>query len=463
MNHLVNLTKKELKELLTPAALIPIVVIALIFVLIGSAVGGEVSNATGAQKIGFVNNDVPTPGETDFSLTVYEGIINFYNTTYGLSLDDKNAGDYIITLDAGTAEQITQEMIDKGIGAAIGIDPGFSDKINTRDPNVPGTISTYYVFQNKGLVSSATGDISTLTTFTFISHEISVNLAGNDTDAQFILTPVVMSGNPYTNINGTIYNDGVTPSLISSSLQSQNTLVPIIIMIVIMMIGSMVISSMGNEKENKTLETLLTIPVSRTTIVFSKLLGSAIVGLIYGIIYMIGMSVYISNISGSIAGANLSDYGLGMGIEDYAIMGIMIFLAIFCGLGLCMIMGAFAKNYRAAQTMLMPITVLAIVPMFVTLFSSWSALPTFLKGVMFAIPFSHPMMAMNNLMFGNMTLIFAGIVYMLIFALVTILITVRIYKSDILLTGIGKGSGKSLLERRRALLMSGFAYIRKQK
>ncbi len=58
------------------------------------------------------------------------------------------------------------------------------------------------------------------------------------------------------------------------------------------------------------------------------------------------------------------------------------------------------------------------------------------KAFIFAIPFSHPMMAMDNLMFGNMLLVLEGIVYLLVFDIIMILITVRIYNSDILITGL---------------------------
>jgi len=55
---------------------------------------------------------------------------------------------------------------------------------------------------------------------------------------------------------------------------------------------------------------------------------------------------------------------------------------------------------------------------------------------LFAIPFTHPMMIMNNLMLGNTFMIWAGLGYLLLFSMLTIYITVRIYNSDILLTGL---------------------------
>lgn len=41
-------------------------------------------------------------------------------------------------------------------------------------------------------------------------------------------------------------------------------MIPLVIMIIIMMVDSIVINSMGFEKENKTLETLFTMPINKT-------------------------------------------------------------------------------------------------------------------------------------------------------------------------------------------------------
>ena len=115
---------------------------------------------------------------------------------------------------------------------------------------------------------------------------------------------------------------------------------------------------------------------------------------------------------------------------------VLLFLAIGSALGICMILGAFTKNYKMAQTMTMPISFLAIIPMFVMMFASWDSLPAVFQAVMFAIPFTHPMMAMNNLMFGNYTLVFEGIIYLVVFDLVMVWLTVKVYNSDILITGL---------------------------
>jgi ABC-2 type transport system permease protein len=65
---------------------------------------------------------------------------------------------------------------------------------------------------------------------------------------------------------------------------------------------------------------------------------------------------------------------------------------------------------------------------------------------LFIIPFSHPMMAMDALMNNDVTLVLAGIAYMAVFALVAIFITVKLYSSDILITGLGQNKYVEMLK-----------------
>ena len=173
------------------------------------------------------------------------------------------------------------------------------------------------------------------------------------------------------------------------------------------------------------------------TIVAGKLIGSTIAGLVMGVMYMVGMYFYISgtSLTGS-SGVTIESLGLSLSILDWIVVTVFMFLAIIAALGICMILGAMAKNYKAAQTYIMPISILAIIPMFVTMFSSIDTLPGIAQGLLFAIPFTHPMIIIQNLMFGNTAWIIGGAVYLIAFTLVTFYITVRIYNSDILITGL---------------------------
>jgi len=75
---------------------------------------------------------------------------------------------------------------------------------------------------------------------------------------------------------------------IVGALMAQNTILPIILMMIIMYSAQMVITAIAMEKQNKTLETLLTVPVSRGAIVMAKMLAAAVVGLLSAVVYMYG-------------------------------------------------------------------------------------------------------------------------------------------------------------------------------
>jgi len=116
-------------------------------------------------------------------------------------------------------------------------------------------------------------------------------------------------------------------------------------------------------------------------------------------------------------------------------VGISLFLALVSALGICMILGIFTKNYKAAQSMTLPVTMLALIPMFVLMFADFDTLPLIGQVLVFAIPFSEPIIAMRSLMFDGFGIVIAGIIYQAAFALVTMYIAVRLFKKDILLTG----------------------------
>ncbi len=442
MNHLLNITKKELRELLTPGTIVSILVVVVMFSALGSAMSGESEKMTAPQHMGVVYGDGTQNYDADFytytdkgtevKLSVRNLVVNAYHSTF----DTDDYAEYIHYFNAsyGDSEAIAKEMADNDCSFVISIPGDFTNRFNTKTQT---TISTYYSYTNGGImgtVTSTQGTVVVNSMSTLLTYALTCS---STTDPVFALNP--LKTGTYTTINGTVY-EGVSPSQIYNSLSGQNLIIPIIMMIIIIMVGSVVISSMGSEKENKTLETLLTMPIKRTTIVIGKILAATIMGLVYGVCYLAGMMIYSNGMMSGISGGsvNLADYGLAMSAVDWLILLVILFLSIFSALGICMILGAFTKNYKMAQTMTLPISGLAIIPMFVFMFASWDTLPGIVQALMFLIPFSHPMMGMDNLLFGNTTLILAGIAYLAVFDIIMILITVKIYNSDILITGLGQ-------------------------
>ncbi len=408
MSALTNIVRKELKELLTVSVILPMVIMAVLFGSMGTAIGNLSEQAQARPTIGVVSMD--------------NGVLA------NVSLQVLDAGSEL-AYNSTSVNDALQAVRDHAGVAVLYIPANFTSNIMA---GTRGEIEIYWIMRGAGILDSiSSGTVEGL--LAGVNRAISAYLigAGASVPASVVLSPTERMDT--TDYRGVVMS-GVSPSVLGNMLASQSTFVPIIIMMIILMAGSMVITSMGMEKENKTLETLLTLPVSRGSIVAGKLIASALIGLLMAGIYMVGFSYYIGGLTAG-APVDLAAYGLTITPFDYVLLGVSVFAALFAALALCMVLGTFAKNYRAAQTLTMPITFLAMVPMFMTMFWDYTTLPPAGQALVFAIPFSHPMMAMRALMFKDYVFVLEGIAYSFAFAIVMIFIAVWIFRTDRLLTG----------------------------
>ena len=402
-----NIVKKEFKELFTISTLLPIVFVALVFGFVGQMIGSVGESMQEKPVIGVVDMD-----GGDFSDTAMSVFIERAEVIYNGSDAEEGLG---------------KVREDNGVALLV-IPENFSQKIYA---NQPGEIEIYWIMRGAGMMDSiSSGVVEWL--IQAANQEISRKLIQQDSSVD----PALVL-NPTTRIETTFFKgkeiQGLSPSVLGGMLGSQSTVIPVVVMMLIILAGVSVISSMALEKENKTLETLLTLPVRRSHIVIGKIVGSALVGMIMAIIYMLGFSRYMSSFQ--ISDVNLADFGLALGMQDYLLVGISLFVALLAGLSLCIVLGTFAKNYRSAQALIFPITALAMISAFIIMFKDFDTIPVVLRVFLFAIPFSHPMMAMRALMLDNYSLVIGGIAYAAVFTAAMIAVAVRIFNSDRLLTG----------------------------
>ena len=414
MSALTNIVRKELRELLTLSVIVPVVIMAVLYGGMGGAIGGIAEQAQAKPTIGLVPMDHGVLGNVSLEVLGVGAKIVYNGTSVSEALQKakENSGTAVLFIPANFTSDI--------LGGARG---GFE---------------VYWIMRGAGLLDSISSS-AVEALLGGVDRAISSYLIGfgAEVPASVVLNPTERTDTTY--FQGVVMS-GVSPSVLSNMLSSQSVFVPVIIMMIVLMAGTMVITSMGMEKENKTLETLLTLPVGRGSIVAGKLVASAIVGLFMAAIYMVGFGSYTNGITAN-SPVNLASYGLSLTPLDFVLLGISVFAALFAALALCMVLGTFAKNYKTAQTLTMPVTLLALIPMFLTMFFDFNTLPTWAQVLVFVIPFSHPMMAMRSLMFGDYLFVLAGIGYSLAFATVMILIAVWIFRTDRLLTGrISRGS-----------------------
>jgi len=202
----------------------------------------------------------------------------------------------------------------------------------------------------------------------------------------------------------------------------------------------MVISAIALEKQNKTLETLLTVPISRSSIVAAKMLAAGIVGLLSALIYLAGFRWYMKSLTGDITAAAggvtkiIKELGLSMTTGGSIILVISLFLAILCALALATILGVMAEDYRSAQSLIMPLVFMVMIPYILSIFTDLKTLSLPAKIFIYAIPFSHPFMTAQNILLHNYRSIVFGIIYMLLVFIVLVFTAARIFSTDRVLT-----------------------------
>ena len=132
--------------------------------------------------------------------------------------------------------------------------------------------------------------------------------------------------------------------------------------------------------------------------------------------------------------AAMQRLGLTFGASDYLLLGLTMFAGILVALSIAIILGGFAESVKSVQAMLTPLMVLLLIPYFLTLFMDISQLPTALRWVVMAIPFTYPFIAGPNLFLGNYGAVWFGIVYQMVWFTVFVIIAARIFSSDRILT-----------------------------
>jgi ABC-2 type transport system permease protein len=118
----------------------------------------------------------------------------------------------------------------------------------------------------------------------------------------------------------------------------------------------------------------------------------------------------------------------------YALLGVSLFLGILCALAISLILGSLAQGVSNIQAVTAPIIALVMIPYIFTLFLDFTKLTPWVKYLVYAIPFSHPFLAAQNILFHRYTQVVYGIAYELFVFAVFVYIASKLFTSDRILT-----------------------------
>lgn len=419
-----NLLKKELSELLTLQTVASIIMVMVLFLVLGNVMSDSMEKAVQNEyTISISDRD-----NTDFTSALKEQL-----RASGVKLTEysTNGDDYSAILN------------DIGEESLIIIPEGFTESLKNHE--APQLISIS-AMESSAMLSNITNDTSGAIGLinSCISSSIASELGISSEQYALMNDPVTLSEHTVIGEKSA----EISSSQVMNNIMMKNMILPIIIFVLIIMTSQMLMNSIANEKIDKTLETLLSAPVSRTAVLGAKMLAAAIVAMLNAVCYMVGMSAMMKNATGEITeqfntlpaaefmpvDEALEKLGLALGAGDYVLIGIQLFLTIIICLSLSLMLGAMVNDTKQAQTFVMPLMFMAMIPYMISMFADINKLPMLIRIVIYAIPFTHTFSAISNLSFGHTGIFFGGLAYQAVIFVICMVCALKLFRSDLILT-----------------------------
>ncbi len=335
------------------------------------------------------------------------------------------------------------DMADKlGLRALYIIPKGFSANISNEKT---GIIQVYFILHDLSITSM--GFLSAYNSIVngfskYLSSIIISNTTG--VNPVFAMLPVISQSKVL--LSGTIVDANLV-----QAVSGQLFMLPIAPMLVIGYAASIAAMSIGVEKEEKTLEVLLSLPIRRRDIVLSKLTGSLIISLLAAISMLIGFSYYMNRMTS--IGANTTSeavqismtggiFGL-IGIPGLTLYVVSVFLAVFLASTLGLYLGSFGENVRSAQSMVGYVWIIVFFPLYIAIFTDFALDPLVKILAISIIPFASPLVVLKAFISGKVIYaaisVASGIGFL---GLITYLLTKR-FEGEKLLVGKPKKKKRS--------------------
>jgi ABC-2 type transport system permease protein len=416
MRVVTNIIVKEARELLTPQMLMPFVAIMVVFIFIGRAIRGERAKSSRPQSVMVADND-----RTLMSQDVQEALESDRTTVIPVK---------------GSINELLSLARDAGVSWLVVIPESLESRVSSLQT---AQVQVYNIFSG----------------FSITQMEKSLKLKtvldqANERLAQAYLERAYPGANPenlqrpLSTTEYVVVRDRVVKGnadVLGGLVMSQTFMIPIVLLMVLIYSSQMIAASIGQEKENKTLETLLTVPINRTSIVVGKMVGAALVALVVSGIFMLAMVYWTGSFGAEMSApagvadaSALSELGLTLGLQSYVLLAVGLFLAVVCGLSLATLLAIFADDAKSAQMSITPLMMLVMIPYFLGVFINIEAASLPIKLLMYAIPFAYPFLMPKAILFGNYGLVFFGFGYMAAFAAVCIFVAARLFSTDRVLT-----------------------------
>ncbi len=421
MGKMRALIEKEVKDLLRDpriyiGLIIPIIMLPLMGFAISVAMKSAENTATNALTIAFIDYDETDVSGNFISLLSDMGLKTVKLTNESLSRAIEEAKAY------GSQ---TLMIIPKGFGETL---------LNFGRANV----EVYSIIENIGISSAGMQSAvdKVLAASSEILSSMLISKIAPGVNPNVIRNPLNMTR--YTVIRNRVMK--ISPQAIFGQLMmGYGIMVPLILFVLSITVTQIAATATAVENEEKTLETLLTFPVSRYEILMAKLLGSSVIAVLGGAMFTGGFLLYFQGFFGFL--------GLELGFEElpkvlpspppetYVLLTISLILSIFFITSLGVIIGALSSDVRMSSSLLGIIIIPVLVPSLMIMYGDLKTLPLALQVLVYALPTSYPMIMSKEMIVSNIpSEVIYGIPYSAALTLMVVYLTSKLLTPEKLLT-----------------------------
>lgn len=298
----------------------------------------------------------------------------------------------ITEVKGASKEELARAAAQKEAVAILVIEPGFSVSLAARERPRIGFI---VVAREITFFSGVEGTFIIDAVKRYIEHRL---LEGTGLNPDLLRSPVYVNESVYLLPKGIMLQGGYSSLM---GLMMAVMFVPIILVSVVLVVVQMAATSMAVENEERTFETLLTLPTSNSEILVSKLFGMFSVSLLGTILQIIGLAGYLYLYMGSLttlmtSGAQAFSLGLIVSPADIAYLTISLLLSLFFAAAIGIVVGALSRDVMIANTMVGPLSMLIYLPGFFLALAPGDMIGGWLKALLYALPFTQSVIAAKD-------------------------------------------------------------------
>lgn len=313
----------------------------------------------------------------------------------------------------------------EGIEALLLIPKSFGNNLSS---GLPARVMEYIYVSKPSLMSlPSTGRLTSyIEGFNKLVLLKAVRNSYPDATVEFVSSPVsenssvILMGRPVG-----------SPEELMQFMFAQVLILPLALFVAVIAAIQVAAVSMAIEKEAKTIEMLLSLPVSRTEILAGKLLGVSLIAVIGASSYTLGFLVYMKAIPSVGAGSLLTTLGL----IGSALYFVALLLGLLISIGIGILTSVFVSDVKSAQIVSSYISFPLIFPIFVFMFGvTLEDLPGYIQALMNLDPYVHMLKAFLGIVTGDYSKVTMGLAGMVIYLLVLMYAASRLFSSERLLT-----------------------------